>query len=62
MKTNPDDLSELIGYDLTELLGVVKWDPPLPASLGGTARGNFPSFIYKTDQERIQNCFKTLKN
>lgn len=50
------------GMDVTELLGIVKWDPPLPASLGGSARGNFPSFIHKTDQERIQNCFKTLKN
>lgn len=35
--------------------GVVKWDPPLPATLSGKARGNFPSFIPKTDQERIQN-------
>lgn len=50
------------GLDLTEILGVVKYEKPLPASLSGTARGNFPTFIPKTDQERIQNCFKYLKN
>lgn len=60
MESNWIKLEE--GLDVTEMLHVVKWDPPLPASLGGTARGNFPSFIHKTDQERIQNCFKTLKN
>lgn len=41
--------------DLTELLGIEKWEKPLPACLGGTARGNFPGFIPKTDQERVQN-------
>jgi len=50
------------GSDLTEFLGVVKWDPPLPAQLAGTVKGNFPSFIQKTDQERIQNCFSDLFN
>lgn len=42
-------------FDLSELLGVVKYEPPLPANLVGKARGNFPSSIPKTDQERIQN-------
>lgn len=41
--------------DLTEALGIEKWEKPLPACLGGAARGNFPSFIPKTDQERVQN-------
>ena len=41
--------------DVTDLFCVVKWDPPLPASLGGKAKGYFPSFIPKTDQERVQN-------
>ena len=43
------------GEDVTELLGVVKWDPPLPATLAGKVKGYFPSYIPKTDQERIQN-------
>lgn len=43
------------GEDITDYYGIVKWDPPLPATLSGKAKGNFPSFIPKTDQERIQN-------
>ena len=46
------------GDDLTEMLGVKKWEPPIHPSLSGKVRGNFPSFIVKTDQERIQNIFK----
>lgn len=43
------------GYDVTELLGIIKYEPAIPACLGGTVRGYFPSFIHKTDEERIQN-------
>lgn len=42
------------GLDVTYPLGINKWNPPeefMPAN----AKGNFPSFIPKTDQERIQN-------
>lgn len=41
--------------DVTELLGILKYEKPLNANLAGTARGNFPLFIPKTDQERVQN-------
>lgn len=44
-----------VGEDVTELLNVIKWDPPVPAQLAGRAKGNFPAFIPKTDQERAQN-------
>jgi hypothetical protein len=43
------------GEDLTEVLGIVKYEPPMPAELAGLAKGLFPSFIPKTDEERIQN-------
>jgi RNA ligase (TIGR02306 family) len=43
------------GTDLTETLGIQKWEPPIPAQLQGTMKGNFPHFIPKTDQERCQN-------
>lgn len=43
------------GADVSELLGIVKWEPPLSPQLEGIARGVFPSFIRKTDQERCQN-------
>lgn len=48
------------GNDITEALGVVLWDPPVHSSLRGMARGNFPTFIPKTDQERAQNCLRKL--
>lgn len=45
------------GSDVTEYLGVKKYEKPIPANMMGRAKGNFPSFIHKTDQERLQNCF-----
>lgn len=44
-----------IGTDVSELLGITKYEPPVPASLAGVARSSFPSCVPKTDQERIQN-------
>jgi RNA ligase (TIGR02306 family) len=41
--------------DLTEILKIQKWEPPIPAQLSGQVKGAFPSRIRKTDQERIQN-------
>lgn len=49
------------GADLSDALGVVKWDPPVPAQLAGQAEGNFPSFIRKTDEERCQNIVSEIK-
>ena len=46
------------GYDVTDLLGILKWERPIPVQLAGLIRGNFPSAIPKTDQERIQNLTK----
>lgn len=50
------DLCE--GADVTETLGIVKYEPPVPAQLAGEVEGAFPSFIPKTDQERIQNLVR----
>ncbi len=48
----PDDFTG----DVTELLGIVKYDPPLPMSTGGEIAGRFPtSYVSKTDSGRIQN-------
>ena len=44
-----------MGEDVTELLGIIKYERPIPASLAGVVKGDFPSFIRKTDEERIQN-------
>ena len=43
------------GLDVSFPLGITKWEPVLPACLAGQARGNFPSWGRKTDQERIEN-------
>lgn len=54
------DSNNPTGCDLTEVLGVQLYEKPLPAQLAGRAKGNFPSFIFKTDQERIQNIQKEV--
>ena len=43
------------GMDVSDLLGIVKWERPMNAQLAGMAKGNFPTVIPKTDQERVQN-------
>ena len=37
---------------------MLKYEPPVPAELSGIMKGNFPSFIPKTDEERVQNLSK----
>lgn len=61
--TNDYKVAELIeGYDLTEYLGIQKWEAPISPQLAGQVRGVFPtSLIPKTDQERIQNCFPEIE-
>lgn len=46
------------GDDVSEVLNIQKWERPIPAQLAGQVRGNFPSLVPKTDQERIQNLSK----
>lgn len=48
------------GLDLTEILGIQKWEAPIPACLRGQVRGNFPGFIPRTDQERCQNLVEGI--
>lgn len=50
-----------VGGEVTNLLGVTKFEPPIPPSLAGEVKGLFPSFIRKTDQERIQNLYDDYK-
>ena len=57
-----NNLPKEVGDDVTEILGVIKYEPPIPANLKGVVKGNFPSFIPKTDEERIQNCADLLEH
>jgi RNA ligase (TIGR02306 family) len=50
----PPDTPTEEGADVTELLGVVKWEPPLPVGMGGKVKGPFPGFVSKTDETRVQ--------
>jgi RNA ligase (TIGR02306 family) len=47
-----------IGEDVTEEFNILKWEPVIPTQLAGKTAGNFPSFIPKTNQERIQNYIR----
>lgn len=50
-----------IGADLSEQFNIQKWEADIPVQLAGLVRGNFPSQIQKTDQDRIQNVFGRIK-
>lgn len=54
------DTSSFEGSDVSPLLGIIKWDPPAEFQ-SPDAKGLFPSFIPKTDQERIQNLSKDFR-
>lgn len=44
-----------IGEDVSDELGITKYEAPVPACLGSEVVGPFPSFVSRTDEERIQN-------
>jgi RNA ligase (TIGR02306 family) len=48
-----------IGQDLTDVLGIQKWEPPQEFTSADT-KGSFPSFIQKTDQARIQTVYQDV--
>ena len=43
-----------VDEDVSEILNIQKWEMP-EQMVNGQPRGNFPDWIQKTDQERIQN-------
>lgn len=51
----PGTNSFTLGDEVTNYLGVRKWEPEIPAQLAGQVKGYFPSWIRKTDEERCQN-------
>ncbi|MFM2394660.1 MAG: hypothetical protein RLZZ546_2642, partial [Bacteroidota bacterium] len=50
----PQDFPIEEDTEVTEVLGITKYEPPIPACLSGVAEGLFPSFIPKTDETRVQ--------
>lgn len=47
-------------FDVSDILGIKKYEPPIPAQLAGEVKGLFPTVIPKTDQERVQNLLDKL--
>lgn len=58
----PEIKSPLPGSDITKLLNIELYEPPIPASLMGQVRGKIPGFVKKTDEERIQNLPEYFTN
>lgn len=49
------------GLDVSERLGVQKWEAPISPQMQGQAKGTFPTqYASKTDQERIQNMWREV--
>lgn len=49
------------GDNLTEMLGIIKYEKTIPLTMIGKAKGNFPPFIPKTDEPRIQNVCQQVR-
>ena len=60
--TNNGVIAQILkeGEDVSQALGIKKYEAPVPACLAGEVKGMFPGFIPKTDQERIQNLSAEL--
>jgi len=48
------EINPLHGTDITDAAGVTKYERKLPADMQGEAKGNFPSFLRKTDEPNVQ--------
>ena len=52
---------QFVGDPVDKILGIQKWEAPIPACLAGQMRGNFPSAVKKTDAERVQNLNRSIE-
>jgi RNA ligase (TIGR02306 family) len=43
------------GDDVTEVVGIRKYEKPVPPNLAGVAKGAFPSWIVKTDEPNLRS-------
>jgi len=54
-----------IGEEVTQLLGITKYEPPEPATSGmliGNSKGVFPTqYLPKTDETRLESCLAVLE-
>ena len=53
---------KIIGIEVTEKLGIKKYEPTISPQLMGMAKGNFPTHLLpKSDEERLQSRMKLLE-
>ncbi len=57
----PEGTPTDVGTDVTDALGVIKYETPPPAGLAGRVRGSFPAWLPKTDETRVQVIGALLK-
>jgi RNA ligase (TIGR02306 family) len=56
----PEGIAVEEDLDVTDIIGVTKFEPPIPANLAAEVKGMFPSFVPKTDETRVQVLQKVL--
>ena len=61
LATFPDLVGLSDGENVTDLLGVEKYEPPAPTGMGDF-RGPFPGFVPKTDEIRVQSVPDVLED
>lgn len=49
------EVEKIRAMNFTGTLGIFKWEKVMSSQLAGQAKGDFPSFLRKSDQERCQN-------
>ncbi|MFA5395450.1 MAG: RNA ligase (ATP) [Methanogenium sp.] len=50
-----------LGTDVSEIIGASHYEKPIASHLVGLIKGNFPSYIPKTDEIRLQSCKGVLE-
>lgn len=58
----PEIVNAELDVDYSELLDVIKYERQEVTGYTGDAKGSFPWFLRKSDQERIQNLYNKLSN
>jgi RNA ligase (TIGR02306 family) len=48
------------GDDVTSLLGIIKYEKPVPANLSGLVKGGFPGWLVKTDEPNLRSYPEAL--
>lgn len=56
----PEIVTPEYDVDYSELLGILKYEKQEAVGFTGNAKGSFPWFLRKSDQERIQNLYGKL--